>query len=90
MMDDRRFDALWERARAEKYAEDLAGEYPAWRTQTRRTAGMVAGLALVLAVATPLMLPSHMPANYEKVYCNHKNINDRQWVNLADELLMEA
>lgn len=90
MMDEKHFDELWERAETEKYVEDLTAQFPAWRTQRRRTAGMVAGLALVLAVATPLMLSQATPSGYEKIYCNRMDISDQQWVDLADELLMEA
>lgn len=90
MIDEKRFDELWERAEAEHYADGLAAEYPAWRTRRRRTAGMVAGLALVLAVASPLMQRHDQQDTVAKVYTNRTGIQDQQWLDLADELLMKA
>lgn len=89
-MNEKQFEELWVKAEAERHAEKLAAEYPVWRQKTRRTLSMAAGVALVLAVATPIaMLPS-ATGNYNKVYCNRAGIQDQQWVNLADELLMEG
>ena len=51
---------------------------------------MAAGVALVLAVATPIAMSPSATGNYNKVYCNRAGIQDQQWVNLADELLMEG
>ncbi len=84
------FNELWEQAEAEHYASKLASEYPAWRTQRRHTAGMVAGIALILAVATPMMLTQSATGNSEKVYCNNAAYDDNHWVDMADELLMTA
>ncbi|MBP5516712.1 MAG: hypothetical protein J6X86_07175 [Bacteroidales bacterium] len=89
-MDDKEFNVLWERAKAEKYAEDLAAEYPRWRTRMRRTTGAVACLAVVLAVGLPMAIKPSQPTNQEKVYSNNKGISDQQWIALADELLMEV
>ncbi|MBR4505923.1 MAG: hypothetical protein IKP21_04025 [Bacteroidales bacterium] len=87
MIDDKHFDALWERAQAEKYAESLAAEYPAWRSRRRRNAGMVAGVALLLAVSAPIAL-GHQPA--QRIYCNNAAFGDSHWTETANALLMEA
>ena len=88
MMNDRDFEQLWERAEAEGHAARLTAEYPDWRHKTRRTLSMAAGVALVLAVATPIALSPSATGSYNKVYCNRTGIQDQQWVDLADELLM--
>lgn len=89
-MNEQRFEELWERAEAEGYASRLASEYPAWRTKTRRTAGMVAGLVLMGAVAVPTLMPHKTmdSTDYAKVYCNRTGTDNQHWVDLADELLV--
>ena len=89
-MNEQRFEELWERVEAEGYASRLATEYPAWRTKTRRTASMVAGLALVVAVAVPALMPHKTMEStyYAKVYCNRTGTDNQHWVDLADELLV--
>ena len=49
---------------------------------------MAAGVALVMAVATPLALAPSATGDYNNVFSNRADIQDRQWVDLADELLM--
>lgn len=88
MIDEKRFNELWEQAEAEKYSKDLAAEYPAWRTRTRRRASTMAGLALVVAVALPLTLSPGSSRGYEKVYCNNKAFSESHWTEMADALLM--
>lgn len=90
MIDEKRFEDLWERAEGERYGAELAAEYPAWRRRQRRAAGMVAGVALMVAVAAPLALTQSPAGNYEKVFCNRMDKPAQQWVDLADELLMTA
>ena len=89
-MNEKQFEELWVKAEAESHAEKLAAEYPVWRQKTRRTLSMAAGVALVLAMATPIAMSPSATGNYNKVYCNRAGIQDQQWVNLADELLMEG
>lgn len=86
-MDDKRFDALWQRAEAESYASRLAAEYPAWRTRRRRTAGIMSAMVLAIAVAAPLV---YHPRPSVHIYCNNPAINDNHWTEMADALLMEA
>jgi len=88
MIDEKRFNELWEKAESEKYAKEMAAEYPAWRTRSRRMAGTVVGLALVVAVALPITLSPGSTRGYEKVYCNNKAFNDSHWTEMADALLM--
>ena len=88
MIDEKRFNELWEKAESEKYTKEMTAEYPAWRTRTRRTASTMAGLALVVAVALPLTLSPGSSRGYEKVYCNNKAFSDSHWTEMADELLM--
>lgn len=90
-MNEQRFEELWERAEAEGYASRLASEYPVWRTKTRRTAGsIVAGLALMGAVAVPALMPYKTMDStyYAKVYCNRTGTDNQHWIDLADELLV--
>ena len=86
-MDEKRFEALWERAEAEGYATRLAEEYPGWRARRRRAGGIVAGVALVLAVATPLV---YTPMPEMKVYCNNAAYDKSHWTDMASNLLMEG
>lgn len=60
MMDEKRFDELWERAEAGRYADNLAAEYPAWRTRQRRVMG-IAALVLVAGATLPLLTKSSQP-----------------------------
>ena len=84
MIDEKRFNELWEKAESEKYAKEMTAEYPAWRTRTRRRAALV----LVVAVALPLTLSPGSSRGYEKVYCNNKAFSDSHWTEMADALLM--
>lgn len=90
MMDEKRFDELWERAEAGHYADDLAAEYPAWRTRRRRIMG-IAALVLVVGASLPLLPTGSQPQTkhegYTMAYCNRANISDQYWVDMADELL---
>ncbi|MBP5546858.1 MAG: hypothetical protein J6X59_06250 [Bacteroidales bacterium] len=82
---------------AERYANSLASEYPAWRARRRRNMGIAAltlvvvGATLPLMLALPLMLtgtnqlPQH--DSYTVAYCNRANMTDQYWVDMADELL---
>ena len=81
-MDEKRFEALWERAEAEGYATRVAEEYPGWRARR-----IVAGVALVLAVATPLV---YTPMPEMKVYCNNAAYDESHWTDMASNLLMEG
>ena len=92
-MNEDRFEDLWARAGASEYASQLAAEYPAWHALQRRRAGMVAGMALLLAVSTPVFhmfqrTGPHSPQQH--VVCNRMDMPTQQWVDLADELLMTA
>jgi hypothetical protein len=88
-MDEKEFEQLWHQAEAEGYAKRLASEYPKWRTQRNRAMGMVAGLALVVAVSAPAWMPNNeSKAAYAQVHCNKAGTSDQHWVDLADELLL--
>lgn len=84
-MDNKGFDALWQRAEAERYASQLAAEYPVWRANRRRTTGIVSSVVLAIAVAMPLA--NHFRPT-EHIYCNNPAINDSHWTEMADALLM--
>lgn len=81
------FDRLWERAEAGSHAARLAEEYPAWRTARRRNTGIVAGMALAVAVSLPLV-NKIQPS--EHIYCNNSAYSDSHWTEMADALLLEA
>ncbi len=87
MMDEKRFEELWERAEANEYATKLAAEFPAWRAARRRTAGIVTGMALTIAVAAPLAFHPH---SSEHIYCNNSSYSDSYWTETASALLLEA
>ena len=89
-MNEQIFEELWDRAEAEGCASRFASEYPVWRTKMRRTAGMVAGMALVVAMAVPALMPHKtMDSTYSaNVYCNRTGTDSQHWLDLADELLL--
>ena len=87
-MNNKQFDTLWDMAEAEGRGARLAAEYPAWQARRRRATGMVAAVAAVLIVATPMILPQRETGDYLKVYCNLRGSNDRQWVDLAEDMLI--
>lgn len=86
-MNNEQFDTLWDMAEAEGRGARLASEYPAWQARRRRTTALVAVVAAVLIVASPMLLPQHEAGDYQKVYCNHNGTSDRQWAELAGELI---
>lgn len=90
MINEQQFEELWARAEAEGSASRLAAQYPAWRARRRRTAGVVAGVALVLAVVTPLASPSTQIKSYGKVYSNNTSFSDQHWAEMAATLLTKA
>ena len=90
MIDESRFEELWQQAGAGGRGRRLAGEYPAWRQRQRRAAGLAASLAVAAAVALPLLTGSPAHDNFDRVYCNHSGIPDTQWVSLAEDLLLKA
>lgn len=87
MIEERRFEELWERAEAREYATRLAAEFPAWHAGRKRAAGIVTSLALAVAVAVPL---AHRPQPLERVYCNNTAYSDSHWTETAAALLMEV
>lgn len=86
MMNEKRFEELWQSAEAVLHAERLSAEYPAWRTSRRRTAGIVTSMALAVAIAVPLSVHN----TSEHIYCNNPAVNSTHWIETADALLMEA
>ena len=51
--------------------------------------GMVAGVALLIVVAIPTLMPQKaVDTVYAKVYCNRTGMDDQHWIDLADELLL--
>jgi len=92
-MNEQRFEELWQRAEGAEHGRRLAEEYPVWRQHRRRNLGVAASLAVIVAVALPLMNPSHNVAasdSYTMAYCNRTGITNQYWVDMADALLMEA
>lgn len=85
-MTNEEFDQLWQRAEAESYAERLSQEYPEWRAKQRRNSGLAVVVAVMMAVAIPVLMPHH--SGYGKVYCNRGDIAESQWVSLTSEILM--
>lgn len=89
-MTDNKFDELWQRAETERYSQRLALEYPAWQRRQKRMITVVTFLVVVASLAISLLLLQHRQSqDYEKVYCNHVDITDEQWVQLAAEMLLE-
>lgn len=87
---DNEFEQLWQEAGARSQGQRLAGEYPAWRQQQRRTLVVAATLAVMAGVAIPLFAPNATDPAYLDVCCNHSGIADNQWANLAEAMLLEA
>ena len=90
MMTEEQFEQLWQRAEAQRFGDELAHEYPAWkqRSQTRHRIAMgAAALLLATGISLPLFTGNGHDG-YERVYCNHTGTSDAQWVDLASDLLM--
>lgn len=84
-MTNEEFDRLWQRAEVEGYAARMSQEYPEWRAKQRRNTGFAAVVAVMMAVAIPMLMPHHN--GYGKVYCNRADIAEAQWVSLTSEIL---
>lgn len=92
-MNEQRFEELWQRAEGAEHGRRLAEEYPVWRQTRRRNLGVAASLVAVVAVALPLLNPSHHAATNDKytvAYCNRSDMANQYWVEMADALLMEV
>lgn len=90
MMTDEQFEQLWQRAESQRYSESLMQSYVSWRHK-RQVWGRVAMgvLALVLAVGVSIPLLTRQSADdFEHVYCNRTGTTDKQWIDLASELLI--
>jgi len=87
-MNNQDFETLWEMAGAEGRGARMAADYPAWRVRRRQTTGLAAMAVVAALVATPMLLPNHSTDDYLKVYCNNQSATDRQWVDLAGEMLL--
>lgn len=89
MMDEKRFEELWQTAEAEGKGGRLATGYGAWRQRQRRIGAATAVVAVLLVTAVPLLTPN--PAqDYKHVYCNRTGTTDAQWADLAETMLMES
>ncbi|MBR0170423.1 MAG: hypothetical protein IJQ14_06240 [Bacteroidales bacterium] len=91
MINEEQFEQLWEKAGAEPYATKLAAEYPAWRVRRRRTMGIAAAVLLVVGISLPMLQNNNgLNDNYLMAYCNQSDVDTEYWVNMADELLLNA
>ncbi len=91
MINEEQFEQLWEKAGAEPYATKLAAEYPAWRVRRRRTMGIAAAVLLVVGISLPMLQNNNgLSDNYLMAYCNQSDVDTEYWVNMADELLLNA
>lgn len=91
MINEEQFEQLWEKAGAEPYATKLAAEYPAWRVRRRRTMGIAAAVLLVVGISLPMLQNNNgLGDNYLMAYCNQSDVDTEYWVNMADELLLNA
>lgn len=91
MVNEEQFEQLWEKAGAERYASMLAAEYPAWRVRRRRTMGVAAAVLLVAGMALPMLQNRNgLSDSYLMAYCNRNDVDTEYWVNMADELLLNA
>ena len=91
MVNEEKFEQLWEKAGAERYASMLAAEYPAWRVRRRRTMGVAAAVLLVAGMALPMLQNRNgLSDSYLMAYCNRNDVDTEYWVSMADELLLNA
>ena len=89
-MNEQEFNQLWQRAEGAERGRRLATEYPAWQQARRRTIGMMALLAVVVAVAVPVLMPQHSNKEFEHIYCNRTGTSDAHWASLASTMLIES
>ena len=93
-MNNDRFEHLWQTAEAERYSAKMAGGYGAWRTGVRRKVGVAAMSLALLAVGVPLA--SNLAGrgmqtdSYLAAHSNCKEISNQYWVDMAEDLLLEA
>ncbi|MBR1784846.1 MAG: hypothetical protein IJ760_05355 [Bacteroidales bacterium] len=89
MIEEDKFEQLWQMAEAGRYGEKMAREYPSWLQRRRVTARAslgVAALLLVAGVALPMM-HSKSAQDFDKVYCNRDGQSDAYWAQVAGEML---
>ncbi|MBR1766210.1 MAG: hypothetical protein IJ745_04105 [Bacteroidales bacterium] len=87
------FDALWQQAEAEGFAQMLSREYPAWQRRSRqrhRTAVAVVAIGLMTGVALPLLTRTPSYLQYDQVCCNRNTLSDGQWADIAISMLTET
>lgn len=93
MMTEQEFENLWQRAEAAPHAQRLAEGYKPWLVRRRRTEGMVAAVAVMAMAAVPaltLQQPTQTDGSFTAAYCNHADMDNQYWVDMADRLLMNA
>ena len=94
MIDEDKFNEVWERAEAETYASRMKTEYPHWRTRRRRTVGVAALAIATTGIALQILPTKTQPmtagGKHSVTICNRTDMASQYWVDMADALLMEA
>lgn len=83
------FEELWKQEERRGVEQRLQREYPAWKRLRQRTAMMAAAVAVMVAVAVPLLKPA-TPTDFDRVYCNRSGIADAHWANTAGKILTRS
>jgi hypothetical protein len=88
MMDEKRFDELWEQEERQGLQQRLRQDYPVWlhRRRQRRTTLVSAAVLLVgISFFTFNLSVSSQP--YDAVCCNRSGIAEGHWVDVAANIL---
>lgn len=86
MINDNRFEELWEKEERRGVELRLQREYPIWKRRRQRTMSAAAAVTLMIMVGVPLLKPA-TPTGFDKVYCNRTGTTDTQWAALAADIL---
>ena len=88
MIDNERFDELWEREERQAVQRRLQREYPHWQRRRRVTLTTIASVAVLVAVVLPTILYPLPTKQFDSVVCNRSGIADGHWVEVAGNILI--
>lgn len=87
MIDNKKFEELWEKEERQAVQQRLQHEYPAWRQRRRVRRTALASVAVLLAVVLPTIHYPLPTKQYDSVACNRSGFADAHWAEVASHVL---